>query len=618
MKVLELASYVLGLSSGYHDSAVALLKDGEIVSALQEERFSRIKQDAGFPAHALRACLAQAGIGLDDVATIYYYENPVKKLRRIWSTFCNFGMPGYANFVAEMPAWLSNKVHVKRNLRRALTQHFGAAAAAPQIAYIDHHESHAAAAFFPSPYQDAAVLCIDGVGEQATTSAWVGEGQRLTKLWEIRFPHSLGLLYSAFTYFCGFKVDSGEYKLMGLAPYGRPVYRQQIYDHLIDVKDDGSFWLDMAYFDYAVGDAMTNDKFAALFGGARREPESPLTRREFDLAASVQVVLEEVLLKIAASVQRLSGKDRLCMAGGVALNCVANGKLLASGIFKQIWVQPASSDSGGALGAALAGWHTRQAQPRATPRGDSMKASLLGTSYDDAAVAAALADCGAVASRLSDAAMLSTVADLLSQGNVVGWFQDRMEFGPRALGSRSILGDARNTKMQSVMNLKIKNRESFRPFAPVVLAEHVADWFDLGCASPYMLFVVGVQAHQRHALSAHEQALSGLEALKCQRSTIPAVTHVDYSARVQTVGADSSVRLRKLLEAFYAQTGCPVLVNTSFNVRGEPIVESPLDAYRCFMRTQMDYLVVGNYLIDKQQQPALAQDCDWRIEYALD
>ncbi|CAM4047266.1 Carbamoyltransferase [Paracidovorax anthurii] len=618
-KGLSLNSYVLGLSCGYHDSAASLLHDGNIIAAAQEERFTRVKQDASFPKNAIQYCLREAGIDLDAVETVYYYENPDKKFDRIIQTYLNFGLRGLESFVQEVPGWFFEKRHVKRALRRDLQQLSPASSTSvPRLEYIDHHESHAAAAFLPSPFQQAAVLCVDGVGEWATTSAWLGNDNRMTPLWEIRFPHSLGLLYSAITYFCGFKVDSGEYKLMGLAPYGRPIYAQLIRDHLVDVKEDGSFWLNMDYFDYAVGNSMISEKFSQLFGGPRRQPESQITRREFDLAASIQVVLEDTLMRLARTLRKQSGMRQLCMAGGVALNCVANGKLLASGIFDHIWVQPASGDAGGALGAALAGVHLRERVPRAPRQGDSMKATLLGSSYGDTEIAAALRSLGAVFTRLEDAELCPQVANLLSQGNVVGWFQGRMEFGPRALGSRSILGDARNRDMQSVMNLKIKNRESFRPFAPMVLEEHASEWFELDRSSPYMLFVVGVQEGKRLPLNQQEQALEGIELLKCPRSEVPAVTHVDYSARVQTVGANANHRLRELLQAFHALTGCPVLVNTSFNVRGEPIVESPTNAYLCFMRTQMDYLVIGNYLMKKSDQPEWVEHSDWRKEFALD
>ncbi|MDB5983366.1 MAG: Carbamoyltransferase [Pseudomonas sp.] len=613
-----MTSYIVGLSAYYHDSAVALLKDGEIIAAVQEERFSRVKQDKCFPAQALMFCLNKAGITIDEVEAIYYYENPRKKLQRIASTYLNFGLRGYRSFISDMPAWLTRKVHVKRTVNRELRQLFGKQVPLPPIDYIDHHESHAASAFFPSPFAQAAVLCLDGVGEWATTSAWVAEGNSLTPLWDIRFPHSLGLLYSAITYFCGFKVDSGEYKVMGLAPYGKPTYYQTIVDHLIDVKADGSFWLNMDYFDYAVGDSMINERMEQLFGGPRRAPESQITQREFDLAASIQLVLEETLLRLAASLRRETGQKNLCLAGGVALNCVANGKLMEAGIFDNIWVQPAAGDSGAALGAALAGWHLRKQVPRLQRSGDAMRSTLLGSSYSDVEVEAALQTLGAVYTRTPDAQLSEQVADLLAQGNVVGWFQGRMEFGPRSLGARSILGDARSKTMQSAMNLKIKNRESFRPFAPAVLEEHAHQWFKLDKPSPYMLFVVGVQDDKRTVPAAVEAELQGIELLKCIRSSIPAVTHVDFSARVQTVGKDANPRFRQLLEAFYAKTGCPVLVNTSFNVRGEPIVESPHNAYLCFMRTEMDYLVLGTYILRKSDQPALLKDANWREHFALD
>jgi carbamoyltransferase len=613
-----MTSYIVGLSAYYHDSAVALLKDGKIVAAVQEERFSRVKQDKCFPAQALMFCLNKAGITIDEVEAIYYYENPRKKLQRIASTYLNFGLRGYRSFISDMPAWLTRKVHVKRTVNRELHQLFGKQVPLPPIDYIDHHESHAASAFFPSPFTQAAVLCLDGVGEWATTSAWVAEGNSLTPVWDIRFPHSLGLLYSAITYFCGFKVDSGEYKVMGLAPYGKPNYYQTIVDHLIDVKPDGSFWLNMDYFDYAVGDSMTNARMEQLFGGPRRAPESQITQREFDLAASVQLVLEETLLRLATSLRRETGQKNLCLAGGVALNCVANGKLMEAGIFDNIWVQPAAGDSGAALGAALAGWHLRKQMPRLLRSGDDMRSTLLGSSYSDVEVEAALQSLGAVYTRTPDAQLSEQVAELLAQGNVVGWFQGRMEFGPRSLGARSILGDARSKTMQSAMNLKIKNRESFRPFAPAVLEEHAHQWFKLDKPSPYMLFVVGVQDDKRTVPAAVEAELQGIELLKCIRSSIPAVTHVDFSARVQTVGKDANPRFRQLLEAFYAKTGCPVLVNTSFNVRGEPIVESPHNAYLCFMRTEMDYLVLGTYILRKSDQPALLKDANWREHFVLD
>ncbi|MGF6506906.1 carbamoyltransferase family protein [Paraburkholderia sp. 32] len=613
-----MSSYVIGVSFGYHDSAAAIVRDGEIVAAAQEERFTRIRHDPGFPLNALRYCLREAGVTLADVSAIFYYENPVKKLGRIVSTYFAFGTRGFGSFILDVPDWLTGKVFVKQLIRRELENGFGTSSRIPAVHYIDHHVSHASAAFFPGPFPEAAVLCVDGVGEWATTSTWVGERNTLHPVWEIRFPHSLGLLYSAMTYFCGFKVDSGEYKLMGLAPYGKPVYYDMILDNLIDLKPDGSFWLNMKYFDYAVGNCMVTDEFATLFGGPRRESESRITKREFDLAASVQRVLEEAMLRIGRTIRKQTGQRNLCLAGGVALNCVANGKLLEAQVFDRIWVQPAAGDAGGALGAALAGWHVQMGHARTLGSTDRMKATLLGTSYSNAEIEVVLNGHGAVFERLSDEALPAHVAGLLAEGNVVGWFQGRMEFGPRALGARSILGDPRNQTMQSVMNLKIKNRESFRPFAPAVLEEHAKEWFSLDSASPYMLFVVDVQPTHRKPVSAAQQTLTGIDLLNCVRSSIPAVTHVDFSARVQTVGKDANPRFRQLLEAFHQQTNCPVLVNTSFNVRGEPIVETPSNAYLCFMRTQMDYLVVGNYVLRKVDQPELVEEGDWRTEFALD
>ncbi|KVN40324.1 hypothetical protein WT12_28905 [Burkholderia territorii] len=613
-----MSSYVIGISFGYHDSAVAIIRDGEIIAAAQEERFTRVRHDPSFPLNALRYCLREAGVWLAEVQGIFYYENPVKKLGRIVSTYFGFGPRGYSSFITDVPEWITDKVFVKQLIRRKLEAGFGKSSVIPPIHYVDHHESHASAAFFPSPFPDSAVLCVDGVGEWATTSAWVGESNTLHPIWEIRFPHSLGLLYSAMTYFCGFKVDSGEYKVMGLAPYGEPIYYDKILDNLIDLKPDGSFRLNMTYFDYAVGDCMITSKFADLFDGPRREPESAITKREFDLAASVQRVLEEAILRIGRTLHKQTGQRNLCLAGGVALNCVANGKLLGERLFDRIWVQPAAGDAGGALGAALSGWHMHMGGARTVSSTDRMKSTLLGTSYNNAEIEVALDAHGAIFEKLSDAELPDRVAELLAQGHVVGWFQGRMEFGPRALGARSILGDARNQTMQSVMNLKIKNRESFRPFAPAVLAEHAHDWFELDADSPYMLFVVGVQQAHHKPVEQTDQMLTGIDLLKCVRSTIPAVTHVDYSARVQTVDKDSNPRFRQLLEAFYRKTNCPVLVNTSFNVRGEPIVETPSNAYICFMRTQMDYLVVGNFLLRKADQPAFNDTEDWRTEFALD
>ncbi|WP_413725960.1 carbamoyltransferase [Sodalis sp. RH16] len=608
-------TYILGLSCYFHDSAAALLCDGEIVAAAQEERFTRIKQDPSFPENAVKFCLNTAGITLDQVSRIFYYENPTEKFKRIMSTAVTSGWSGVRSLFFHVPGWLTNKLYVRKKLTKALGF---ANTPVPEITYINHHHSHAASAFFPSPFEKALVLCIDGVGEWDTTTAWVGEGSKLTKLWQTRFPHSLGLIYSAFTFYCGFKVDSGEYKLMGLAPYGRPVYADMIKKHLIQVQPDGSFEMDMSYFDYATGDQMTSEKFHDLFGGPPRDAESELTERQFNLASSIQAVLEEVVLLTARYWQKKTGLENLCLAGGVALNCVANGKLAQAGIFKNIWVQPASGDSGGSLGAALSGWYGHVGAPRIPDAGDSMKGSYLGTRYTREEILHYLNEQGAVFTELTEDKLCAEVAGILAQGNVTGWFQGRMEFGPRSLGARSILGDARNRQMQTVMNLKIKNRESFRPFAPVVLEEHAKDWFSVKTKSPYMLFVHPVANSKLTPPGPGAVQVSGLGKLNQIRSQIPAVTHVDNSARLQTVDGSHNPLFFSLLNAFHARTGCPVLVNTSFNVRGEPIVESPKDAYVCFMRTSMDYLVLGNFLLRKQDQPDWEEKIDWKKHYPLD
>ncbi|CTP93224.1 putative protein sll1178 [Xanthomonas translucens pv. poae] len=614
-----MTTYILGISCFYHDSAAAILADGDIVAAAQEERFSRIKHDSSFPNRAVEFCLRQAGITLHDVKKICYYEDPGKKFNRILGTFMNFGLKAAPAFVADVPSWLTKKLHVRSTISEALRGHgVDNALLKSRIELIPHHLSHAASAFYPSPFEEAAILCVDGVGEWATTSAWRGKGGEISPLWEIRFPHSLGLLYSAFTWFCGFKVDSGEYKLMGLAPYGKPIYRDLILKHLIDVKTDGSFWLNMEYFDYAIGDAMTTEKFSDLFGGPRRPPEAQLTQREFDLAASVQDVLEWVMMLLALSLRKETGLKNLCLAGGVALNCVSNGKLAKSGVFDAIWAQPASGDSGGALGAAYASWFANPANERHAKASDHMRGSYLGTAFTEGEVKAQLDELSASYRYLEDEELAPTVARLLMEGNVIGWFQGRMEYGPRSLGARSILGDARSPEMQSTMNLKIKNRESFRPFAPAVLASKASKWFDMEAASPYMLFVYPVAQQHRVATHPDDEAKNGIEKLKVQRSRIPAVTHVDHSARVQTVCGEWNPRFHDLIEEFDRETGCPVIVNTSFNVRGEPIVESPTDAYTCFMRTAMDYLMIGNHLLAKTDQPAWHEKVDWREHFALD
>ncbi|MBB1253723.1 carbamoyltransferase family protein [Streptomyces alkaliterrae] len=611
-----MSELVLGVSAYYHDSAAALVADGVPVAAAQEERFSRRRHDSAFPARAVAYCLAEAGATLDDVAAVAYYEDPALKFRRVLATFAAAAPRGFASFERTLPEWLSWKRDAPRQVRREL-ERLGLGRV-PEVRVHRHHESHAASAFHPSPYESAAVLCVDGVGEWATTTLWHGRGSRLEPLSEIRFPHSLGLLYSAFTYFCGFKVDSGEYKLMGLAPYGTPRYERTIRERLIDVKDDGSFRLDMRYFEYLRGEVMTGGGFEELFGGPRRSPEGPLTEREFDLAASVQKVTEEVVLRLARTARERTGESRLCLAGGVALNCVANGRVIQEGVFDEVWIQPAAGDAGGALGAALLTAHEGGA-PRShlgTGR-DGMSGSLLGPGYGDEEIAAFLEREGIPHERLGPERLAERVADVLAQEKIVGWFQGRMEFGPRALGARSILGDPRSPRMQSAMNLKIKFRESFRPFAPSVLEEDVKDYFDLPQESPYMLVVAPV-AESRRLLDVDEGQASGLDLLRVQRSTIPAVTHVDHSARVQTVSERNNAPYHRLLSAFKAATGCSVLVNTSFNVRGEPIVNTPADAYTCFMRTDIDYLALGGFLLTKADQPQWREDGNWREEIPLD
>ena len=602
--------YTLGLSAYYHDSAAALLKDGDIVAAAQEERFSRKKHDARFPLNAMNYCLAEAGISLAQVDQVAFYDKPFLKFERLLETYHAFAPRGFKSFRMAIPLWLREKLFQKDLLAKELKQLEPGVNWVDRLLFSEHHLSHAASAFFPSPFDEALVLTMDGVGEWTTTSAAIGRGNSLEIFKEIHFPHSLGLLYSAFTYYLGFKVNSGEYKVMGLAPYGEPKYVQTILDHLIDLKPDGSYRLDQSYFDYCTGLTMTNAKFDALFGAPPRKPEDPLTQREMDLAASVQAVTEEAVLRMTRALREETGLENLCLAGGVALNCVANGKVLRDGRFKHVWVQPAAGDAGGALGAALAAHHLYRDQPRSPRSGqDSMQGSYLGPAYDQADIEARLSAAGAKFSVLPDADLIERTASLLASENVVGWFQGRMEFGPRALGGRSILGDPRSTKMQSVLNLKIKYRESFRPFAPSVLREHVAEWFELDQDSPYMLMVADVAHTHRINTADADEGLFGIEKLKVPRSTIPAVTHVDYSARIQTVHADTNPRYHALISSFYGKTGCPVLINTSFNVRGEPIVCTPEDAFRCLMGTGMDVLVIGNcVLMQAEQDPNLRLD----------
>ena len=644
---------ILGISAYYHDSAAAIVRDGEIVAAAQEERFSRKKHDARFPEHAIRYCLQEANLTLLDIDHIVFYDKPLVKFERLLETYLSYAPNGFRSFMTAMPVWLKEKLYLKTILKKEFSKLLGVKRAKlPKLMFSEHHQSHAASAFFPSPFERAAVLCLDGVGEWATTTVWLGEGNTLTPQWEIDFPHSLGLLYSAFTYYTGFKVNSGEYKLMGLAPYGEPIYVDKILTHLIDLKDDGTFRLNMDYFNYTVGLTMTNKKFDQLFEGPPRKPETQLTQREMDIAASIQVVTEEVVLRLARTVQKELNADYLCMAGGVALNCVANGRILREGPFKDIWIQPAAGDAGGALGAALAVWYQYHNQPRIfeaekvlvevgsaaesspaknsavatlepklktvpAPK-DRMKGAYLGQKFGGEEIQLYLDSIGAVYERLEDAKLMPRLAEILDNGNVVGWFQGRMEFGPRALGGRSIIGDPRNTKMQSVMNLKIKYRESFRPFAPSVLAERVSDYFEMNSPSPYMLLVAPVKEDLRIQMTPEQQQLFGIDKLKIPRSEIPAITHVDYSARVQTVHKDTNPRYHDLISHFEKRTGCGVIVNTSFNVRGEPIVCTPEDAYRCFMRTEMDYLVLENFLLAKSDQTPWEKDESWKQEFELD
>ena len=613
--------WILGISGYYHDSAACIIKDGHIIVAAQEERFSRKKHDARFPIHAITCCLQEANITLSDVETIAFYEKPFLKFERLLETYLSFAPKGLLSFWQAMPVWLKEKLFLKNRLTKELGK-FGPLQGhgpLPPLSFSEHHESHAASAFYPSPYERAAILCMDGVGEWATTSVWTGNNHSITPLWEIPFPHSLGLLYSAFTYYTGFKVNSGEYKVMGLAPYGQPKYTKHIKDHLIDIKPDGTFRLNMEYFNFCTGLTMTNHKFDELFGGPPRTPESTLTQREMDLARSVQEVTEEIMLQIGETIHRETGMDYLCMAGGVALNCVGNGRLLREGPFKGIWIQPAAGDAGGAVGAALQAYHHMLGHPRTchAPH-DSMRGSYLGPAFSNEAIEQFLGTVDASYTRYAVDDFFETVAKALAEGKIVGWFQGRMEFGPRALGGRSILGDPRNPAMQSVMNLKIKHRESFRPFAPAVLRERVAEYFELDTDSPYMLLVAPVVKNRRIPQAPHSENLWGIELLNQARSDIPAVTHLDYSARVQTVHEETNPRYYRLLQTFEKHTGCAVLVNTSFNVRGEPIVCSPEDAYRCFMRTEMDLLVLENCVLIKSDQKAWEEETDWKQEFTLD
>ncbi|USN99295.1 MAG: carbamoyltransferase [Phycisphaeraceae bacterium] len=591
---------ILGISAYYHDAAAAVVVDGEIVAAAQEERFTRVKHDPGFPSHAIEYCLEEAGLKAADVDHVGFYDKPLLKFERLLETYLAYAPAGFGSFVKSMPSWLGEKLHLPRKIRKNLGGWNRRG-----IVFAEHHQSHAASAFYPSPFDEAAVLTLDGVGEWTTTSFGVGRGNRIELTHEIRFPHSLGLLYSAFTYFTGFKVNSGEYKLMGLAPYGEPTFVELIKKEIVDIKPDGSFRLNMDYFNYCQGLTMTNERFAGLFGGPRRKPEDVLTQREMDMAASVQAVTEEIMLRASEHVHEVTGMKHLCLAGGVALNCVGNGEILRRGPFEDIWIQPASGDAGGALGVALHIWHQILGNERTARKGDSQRGSQLGPAFGAEEITAFLDRIGATYTAFDDdEALVEHVAGLIENQHVVGWFQGRMEFGPRALGNRSILGDARSREMQEVMNLKIKFRESFRPFAPSVLESKVHEWFAMKDEqpSPYMLLVAPVSEDRRVGLNGEMAAAIGLEKLKAARSTVPAITHVDHSARVQTVDPGRNERYTRLLEAFERRTGCPVVINTSFNVRGEPIVCRPEHAYRCFMGTNMDALVLGNVVLMKKDQ----------------
>lgn len=604
--------YILGISAYYHDSAACLVKGGDILSAVQEERFTRKKHDYQFPTNAIQYCLDSAGIQGKDLDYIAFYDKPFIKFERLLETYLTYAPKGIRSFWKSMPVWLKQKIWI-RDLIQKETGFEG------KIIFPEHHESHAASAFFPSPFKNAAFLTMDGVGEWTTTSFGVGLDNKIEIDSEIHFPHSLGLLYSAFTYYTGFRVNSGEYKVMGLAPYGKPKYVDVILDRLIDLKEDGSYRLNMKYFNYCVGLTMTNGKFSRLFGGPPRKPESKLTQKEMNLARSLQVVTEEVMLRTVRHIHKITGKKYLCLAGGVALNCVGNGRILREGPFRDIWVQPAAGDAGGALGAALFTWYQYLGNDR-TINGnqDFQKGSFLGPSYSSEKVKNYLDENDIRYRELSYEEIPQKVADLVAKEKVVGWFQGRMEFGPRALGARSIIGDARSPKMQSVMNLKIKFRESFRPFAPSVLGDDVSDYFEIDCPSPYMLLVAKVKPEKRRNMSEEERKLWGIDKLNVVRSEVPAITHIDYSARLQTVHKETNPNYYKMIQAFKSLTGCPVIVNTSFNVRGEPIVRSPREAYTCFMRTEMDYLIMENFFLDKQEQKALVDDVDWRTEFELD
>ncbi|MCX5701513.1 MAG: carbamoyltransferase [Candidatus Omnitrophica bacterium] len=604
--------YILGISCFYHDSAACLVRDGEIIAAAQEERFTRKKHDFNFPINSINWCLKENGISARDLDFVAFYDKPFIKFERILETYLTYAPSGIRQFVQAMPLWLKQKLWTPEVISRALNYK-------GKILFMEHHESHAASAFYPSPFEEAAFLTMDGVGEWDDASFGLGKNNNVDILYSLRFPHSLGLLYSAFTYYTGFKVNSGEYKLMGLAPYGECKYLDLILNELMDIKEDGSFKLNMKYFGYCNGLRMTNRRFEKLFGARARKPESKITQKDVDIAASIQQVTEEIMLRVTRHVHKVTGKDKLCIAGGVALNCVANGRILREGPFKEIWIQPASSDSGGAIGAALLAWYKYLGKERqADNKNDKQKSSFLGPSYNDEYIEDFLVKKGAPYKKLAYSDIPEAISNLIIEGKVVGWFQGRLEFGPRALGARSIIGDARNPAMQSRMNLKIKYRESFRPFAPTVLMEKVSDWFKLDRESPYMLLVAEVKEDKRKELSSDVNRLQGFDKLKAIRSEIPAVTHVDFSARIQTIRREDHHLFYDMIDAFCKKTGCPVIINTSFNVRGEPLVCSPLDAFTCFMRTEMDYLIIGSFLLDKREQELVKKDLKWQKVFELD
>jgi carbamoyltransferase len=604
--------YILGISAFYHDSAACLVKDGQIIAGAQEERFTRKKHDQAFPSNAIQYCLKEAGIEGSDLDYVAFYDKPFLKFERILETYLAFAPIGIKSFLKAMPLWIKKKLWIKELIKDELNY-------SGKIIFPEHHESHAASAFFPSPYQEAAFITMDGVGEWSTSSFGIGKGNQIRLQADIQFPHSLGLLYSAFTYYTGFRVNSGEYKIMGLAPYGEAKYKDLIYKHLIDVKEDGSFKMKMDYFNYCAGLTMTSKKFHKLFGGPPRKPESKLTQKEMDLARSVQEVTEEIVMKMAKHIRKETGMKYLCVAGGVALNCVANGKLLRSGLFDDIWIQPAAGDAGGAVGCALFTWYQYlNNQRKADNKIDFMHGAYLGPAFKNGSIESFLKKNKYSYQTLTDAELPEKIADLIAKQKVIGWFQGRMEFGPRALGSRTIIGDARSPEMQKTMNLKIKYRESFRPFAPSVRAENISDYFEIDRESPYMLLVANVQKDKQVKMSDEQKSYFGLEKLNVVRSEVPAITHVDYSARIQSVNRKTNPRYHEMITKFNDKYGCPVIVNTSFNVRGEPIVCTPEDAYTCFMRTQMDYLVMGNYLLDKKKQKSLKGDSDWQTEFELD